>query len=63
MRRTILIGGLLFLPFLAGCTLVSDLFFGAFSDGYTGGGYTSADKKSHYDQQRERSDHYKPWNE
>jgi hypothetical protein len=63
MRRTILIGCLILLPLLTGCSVVSDLLFGAFGGGYTGGGDTYADKKSHYDAQREASDHYKPWNE
>ena len=63
MRRTLLIACLLLLPLLTGCTIVSDLLFGAFGGGYTGGGDTWAEKKSHYDEQREPSGHYHPWNQ
>lgn len=50
---------LAFLPLLAGCS-VADLV-GIFSDGYTGGGYTKADRVSHYQRQVEPSQHYQPW--
>lgn len=63
MRRMILVGCLMLLPLLTGCTIVTDFLFAAFSDGYTEGGYTPTDKKSHFDHQRESSGHYSPWNQ
>ena len=60
MRKLTLIACLTFLPLLAGCT-VSDALFAVFSDGYTGGGYTRADKEHHYNQQVQASQHYEPW--
>jgi hypothetical protein len=63
MRRTILIACFMLLPLLAGCSLVPNLLFGIFGEGYTGGGDMRAQKESHYNEQREQSGHYKPWNE
>jgi hypothetical protein len=50
MRQTVFIACLVVLPLLAGCT-VSDALLTVFGDGYTGGGYTRADKEYHADQQ------------
>lgn len=63
MRRTILIVCLAFLPLLTGCSTVTDFLFAAFHGGYTGGGSTHAERKSHFDHQREPSAHYSPWND
>ena len=59
MRTSILIACLLFLPLLAGCSVAN--LVEIFSDGYTGGGYTRAEKVSHYKQQGQASQHYQPW--
>ncbi len=64
MRRTVLIACFVLLPLLTGCSIVPDMLFGIFRDGYTGGGDTRAQKESHYNEQREPSgQHYKPWRE
>jgi hypothetical protein len=55
-----LIAVLTFLPLLTGCT-VADALFGVFGSYYTDGGDARADRKSHYDQQVQASQHYQPW--
>lgn len=59
MRTTILIACLAFLPLLAGCTVPN--LIEIFSDGYTGGGYSPADRASHYEQQARTTEHHQPW--
>ncbi len=62
MRKSAIIIFVLSISMFSGCSM-SDLIFGVFRDGYTGGGYTTADKKDHYDRQVEASRNYSPWQE
>ena len=62
MRKAIFVAELIALAILPGCK-VSDIIFAALSDSYSGGGYTQADKQSHYERQIDPSPHYSPWNE
>ena len=54
MARNHLAALLILLPFLSGCSL-SDAFWNVFDGYYTEGGYTSADRRYHYEQQVEPS--------
>ncbi|RCS52653.1 hypothetical protein DTL42_07380 [Bremerella cremea] len=53
-QRVLLLVGLLLLTANTGCA-VSDLLFGAFGGGYSGGGETMREKRYDYDQQIQSS--------
>jgi hypothetical protein len=49
------------LPLLGGCSLLPGALFGVFGDGYSGGGYTRADREADFNRRVEASQqHYSP---
>ena len=62
MRKTALTACLIVLPMIVGCS-IPDALIGTFGSHYTGGGYTTREKRLDYRERMETPRHDKPWNE